>query len=213
MKKAILVLAIALVGPQADTTLHAQSPSKQAVVETSAGTFVIDLLPDAAPNQTAYFTKLAGEGVYTGTIFHRVIKYGMVQGGDPLTKDPAKRTQYGTGGLNAVKAETRAPKMTRGSVAAVTIPGKPDSAGAQFFAVLADRPSLDNQYTVFGRVSDGMEVLQKISETPIDDKGLATERVEITRVSWMVCRSLTPSNRRRGRARRREPASSFAAYV
>jgi cyclophilin family peptidyl-prolyl cis-trans isomerase len=136
MKKAILVLAIALVGPQADTTLHAQSPSKQAVVETSAGTFVIDLLPDAAPNQTAYFTKLAGEGVYTGTIFHRVIKYGMVQGGDPLTKDPAKRTQYGTGGLNAVKAETRAPKMTRGSVAAVTIPGKPDSAGAQFFAVL-----------------------------------------------------------------------------
>ena len=183
MKKAILVLAIALVGPQADTTLHAQSPSKQAVVETSAGTFVIDLLPDAAPNQTAYFTKLAGDGVYTGTIFHRVIKYGMVQGGDPLTKDPAKRTQYGTGGLNAVKAETRAPKMTRGSVAAVTIPGKPDSAGAQFFAVLVDQPSLDNQYTVFGRVSDGMEVLQKISETPIDDKGLATERVEITRVT------------------------------
>ena len=85
----------------------------------------------------------------TGPIFHRVVKYGMVQGGDPLTKDPAKRALYGTGGQNAVKAEARAPKMTRGSVAAVMVPGKPDSAGAQFFIVLADQPALDNQYTVF----------------------------------------------------------------
>src|SRR5207244_248230 len=102
-------------------------------VETSAGTFVVDLAPDAAPAQTAYFMKTAADGGYDGTIFHRVIKYGMVQGGDPLTKDPAKRSLYGTGGLNAVKAEARAPKMTRGSVAAVTIAGKPDSAGSQFF--------------------------------------------------------------------------------
>jgi len=156
---------------------------KQAVVETSAGAFVIDLAPDAAPNQTAYFIKTAAAGGYDGTTFHRVVKYGMVQGGDPLTKDPAKRAQYGTGGLNAVKAEARAPKMTRGSVAAVTIAGKPDSAGAQFFVVLADQPSLDNQYTVFGHVSDGMEALQKISETPVDEKGLATERVAITKVT------------------------------
>ena len=127
--------------------------------------------------------KLAAEGAYDGTIFHRVVKYGMVQGGDPLTKDPARRAQYGTGGLNAVKAEARAPKMTRGSVAAVMVPGRPDSAGAQFFIVLADQPSLDNQYTVFGHVSDGMEVLQKISETPVDEKGLATERVEIRHVT------------------------------
>jgi peptidyl-prolyl cis-trans isomerase B (cyclophilin B) len=184
MKKAILVLSIwALVVVGYNRTMTAQSAPKQAVVETSAGTFVIDLLPDAAPNQAAYFTKLASDGAYAGTIFHRVVRYGMVQAGDPLTKDPAKRALYGTGGLNAVKAEARAPKMTRGSVAAVTIPGKPDSAGAQFFIVLADQPSLDNQYTVFGRVSDGMEVLQKISETPVDDKGLATERVEITRVT------------------------------
>jgi peptidyl-prolyl cis-trans isomerase B (cyclophilin B) len=183
MKTAMLVLAIALVSLKAGTTVYAQSAPKQAVVETSAGTFVIDLLTDAAPNQAAYFVRLAGDGAYSGTIFHRVVKYGMVQGGDPLTKDPAKRAQYGTGGLNAVKGEARAPKMTRGSVAAVTVPGKPDSAGAQFFVVLADQPALDNQYTVFGRVSDGMDVLQKISETPVDDKGLATDRVEITRVT------------------------------
>ena len=84
------------------------------MVETSAGTFVIDLTPDVAPNHVAYFTKLAQEGAYDGTIFHRVVKYGMVQGGDPISKDPSKRSLYGTGGQNAVKAEARAAKMTRG---------------------------------------------------------------------------------------------------
>jgi cyclophilin family peptidyl-prolyl cis-trans isomerase len=185
---AVLVVAAALVGlpsdhPAVAPTVIAQSVPKQAVVETSAGTFVIDLTPETAPNQTAYFTKLAADGVYDGTTFHRVIKYGMVQGGDPLSKDPAKRAQYGTGGLNVVKAEARAPKLSRGSVAAVLVPGRADSAGAQFFIVLADQPALDNQYTVFGRVSDGFEVLQKISESPVDDKGLATDRIEIKHVA------------------------------
>jgi peptidyl-prolyl cis-trans isomerase B (cyclophilin B) len=161
----------------------AQSPAKQAVVETSLGAFVIDLAPEAAPNQTAYFVQQATGGAYDGTTFHRAIKYGMVQGGDPLTKDPSKRALYGTGGLNAVKAEARAAKMTRGSVAAVMVPGKPDSAGAQFFIVLADQPALDNQYTVFGHVADGIEVLQKISEAPVDDKGLTTDRIEIRKVT------------------------------
>jgi peptidyl-prolyl cis-trans isomerase B (cyclophilin B) len=162
---------------------QAQSSAKQAVVETSLGTFVIDLLPEAAPNHVAYFTKLAQEGAYDGTIFHRVVKYGMVQGGDPISKDPAKRTLYGTGGQNAVKAEARAEKLMRGSVAAVLVPGRPDSAGAQFFVVLVDQPTLGGQYTVFGQVFDGMDVLQKISETPVDGAGLATERVAITRVA------------------------------
>ena len=163
--------------------MRGQTPPKQAVVETSAGTFVLDLDPAAAPNQAAYFIKLAADGAYDGTTFHRAIKYGMVQGGDPLTRDPARRALYGTGGQNAVKAEARAPKMSRGSVAAVLVPGRPDSAGSQFFIVLADQPALDNQYTVFARVADGIEVLQKISETPVDDKGLATERVEIRQVT------------------------------
>ena len=177
-----VALAIAT-GAVVPRGVAAQSPPKQAVVETSLGTFVIDLAVDAAPNQCAYFVKQAAGGAYDGTIFHRVVKYGMVQGGDPITKDASKRSLYGTGGLNAVRAESRAPKMTRASVAAVTIPGKPDSAGSQFFIVLADQPALDNQYTVFGRVSDGLEVLQQISETPVDDKGLATERVEIAHVT------------------------------
>jgi peptidyl-prolyl cis-trans isomerase B (cyclophilin B) len=164
-------------------TIVAQGTPKQAVVETSLGTFVIDLAPDAAPNQTAYFTKTANEGGYDGTTFFRAVKYGMVQAGDPLTKDPSKRALYGTGGLNQVKAEARAPKMTRGSVAAIMAPGKPDSAGAQFFVVLADQPALDNQYTVFGHVAEGLDVLQKISEVTVDDKGLAIDRIEIKHVT------------------------------
>jgi cyclophilin family peptidyl-prolyl cis-trans isomerase len=163
--------------------LQAPSPPKQAVVETSAGTFVIDLVPDQAPLTAAYFMRTATAGGYSGTTFHKMIKYGIVQGGDPLSRDPGKRAQWGTGGLNAVKDEARAAKMTRGSVAAVTIPGRPDSAGQQFFIAVVDQPGLDGKYTVLGHVSDGIEVVQKISETPIDDKGFATERVEIRNVT------------------------------
>jgi cyclophilin family peptidyl-prolyl cis-trans isomerase len=163
--------------------LQAPPAPKQAVVETTAGTFVIDLAPDQAPATTAYFMKVAADGGYTGTTFHKMIRYGIVQGGDPLTKDPGKRLQYGTGGLNALKDEARAARMTRGSVAAVTIPGKADSAGQQFFIAVVDQPGLDGKYSVFGHVADGIEVVQKISETPVDDKGVATARVEITRVS------------------------------
>jgi len=180
MKHALLILVVVASG--LSRSIVGQTP-KQAVVETTAGTFVLDLDPAAAPNQTAYFIKQAADGTYDGTIFHRAIKNGMVQGGDPLTKDPSKRELYGTGGLNAVKAEARAPQLTRGSVFAVMIPGKPDSAGSQFIVVLADQPTLGNQYTVFAHVSDGMEVLQKISETPVDDKGLTTERVAIRHVT------------------------------
>jgi peptidyl-prolyl cis-trans isomerase B (cyclophilin B) len=161
----------------------ASAADRQAVVETSLGTFIIDLLPDAAPNQVAYFTKTAESGGYDGTAFHYMVKYGMVQGGDPLSKDPSKQSQYGTGGLNIIKAEPRAAKMTAGSVAAVLIPGRPDSAGAQFFVVIVDQPALDGQYTVFGRIADGMEVVQKISDTPVDASNRATSRVEITRVT------------------------------
>ena len=123
MKSIVAVALLALAAP-------ALGQPRQAVVETSTGTFVIDLSPDAAPNQTAYFMKTAESGAYDGTIFHRVVKYGMVQGGDPLTKDPSKRALYGTGGLNVVKAEARAPKMTRGSIAAL-----PASSGCASRAV------------------------------------------------------------------------------
>lgn len=155
----------------------------QAVIETTLGVIVLDLHLEAAPNYIRYFMTQAKAGAYDGTTFHRMVKFGMIQGGDPLSKDPSKRAQYGTGGQNAVKAEARAPKMVSGSAAAVLVPGRPDSAGAQFFIVLADQPALDGQYTVFGSVADGMDVAHKISESAVDAGGLAVERVEITRVT------------------------------
>ena len=131
--------------------------NKQAVLETSRGTIVIELLPQAAPNHVGYFMKLAREGAYAGTTFHRAVKLGIIQGGDPLTKDPAKRALYGTGGLGVLKAEISQEPMTAGAVAAVTQPNKPDSAGAQFFIAVTDQPALTGQFTVFGRVAEGLE--------------------------------------------------------
>src|SRR5512134_3776883 len=107
--------------PQPYTTnlTLAEMSNKQAVVETTAGTFVIDLRPDLAPNHVGYFMKLAADGAYTGTTFHRVVRLGIVHGGDPLSKDPSKARLYGTGGLGVLKAEFSDHKHTRGTVSAV----------------------------------------------------------------------------------------------
>ena len=160
-----------------------QLTNKQAVVNTTAGTFVIDLRPDLAPNHVGYFMKLSGEGAYTGTVFHRVIKLGIIQGGDPISKDPAKSAAYGQGGLGVLRAEPTAEKATRGAVAAVLQPGRPDSAGSQFFVCVTDQPSLDGKYTVFGRVTEGLDVVQRISEAPANEKGLPDERIEIRSIT------------------------------
>jgi peptidyl-prolyl cis-trans isomerase B (cyclophilin B) len=161
----------------------AEMTNRQAVVETTAGTFVIALLPEAAPNHVGHFMKLAGERAYDGTTFHRAIKFGIIQGGDPLSRDPAKRALYGTGGLGLLDRELSAEKHTRGAVSAVLQPGKPDSGGAQFFICVTDQATLDGQYTVFGRVADGMEVVEQISAAPTDADGRIVDRVEITRVT------------------------------
>src|SRR5688500_2235995 len=91
---------------------------KQAVIETSMGTAVIALLPDSAPNHFGLSMELARVGAYTGAIFHRVLRYGIVQGGDPVSKDPAKSTLYGTGGLNQLRFETNSDNHTAGAVSA-----------------------------------------------------------------------------------------------
>jgi peptidyl-prolyl cis-trans isomerase B (cyclophilin B) len=161
----------------------ADMKDKQAVIETTAGTIVIDLLPDAAPNHVGYFMKLAREGAYNGTTFHRLVRDGIIQGGDPLSKDLARRDVYGTGGLGVLKAEIAGEKHTRGAVSSVILPGKPDSGGSQFFICVVDQPALDGQYSVFARVVEGLKVVQKISEAPVDDKGKATERIEIASVT------------------------------
>jgi peptidyl-prolyl cis-trans isomerase B (cyclophilin B) len=169
--------------PFKTTMTVAQMTGKQAVVETAVGTVIIDLRPDLAPNHVGYFMKTAGDHGYDGTVFHRIIRNGIVQGGDPLSKDPAKTAQYGTGGLGLLQAEHSNEPFTRGTVAAVIRPGQPDSAGAQFFVCISDQPALSGQYTIFGRVSEGLDVLEKISEAPADAKGAPAERIEIRSVT------------------------------
>ena len=181
----------AIVSVTLAATAAAQTP-QQAVLETTAGTIVWDLLAERAPNHVALFIKTAQSGALDGTTFHRMVRYGIVQGGDPVTKDPAARDKYGSGGLNQLKTEISDEQLTRGAVAAVQVPGKPDSAGTQFFMCVNAQPSLDGKYTVFARVVEGILVAQKISETPVDDKGLATERVVLTRVTIRDKPAATP---------------------
>src|SRR5215213_9042451 len=111
----------------------AELRNKQAVLETSLGTVVLDLLADAAPNHVAHFITRAREGAYDGTTFHRLIAMGIIQGGDPISRDPAQKAKYGTGGLGALRFEPNAERQTRGAVSAVLVPGRRDSAGNQFF--------------------------------------------------------------------------------
>ncbi len=174
-------VATLIVGLAASTAAQEAPGPKDltAVVETPRGSFTIKLLPGVAPKHVELFVKTAKSGGYDGTTFHRVIMGGIIQGGDPITKDPGRRSQYGTGGLDLLKAEFSDEPFLRGTVAAVRKPSRVDSAGTQFFVCLQPQPSLEGQYTVFGQVISGMEVVDQISLTPVDgDK--ATERVEMT---------------------------------
>jgi dolichyl-diphosphooligosaccharide---protein glycosyltransferase len=151
--------------------------TKQAVLDTTTGPIVMDLLADKAPAHVALFTSTAESGGYDGTTFFRMIKFGIIQGGDPATKDPNARGKYGTGGLNLLKPEINDEKQTRGAVSATLIPGKADSAGTQFFIAVSDQPGIEGKYTIFARVVEGMRVVEKISESAVDDKGLAVDRL------------------------------------
>jgi len=155
---------------------------KQAVLETSVGVIVLDLLADAAPNHVAHFIARAREGAYDGTTFHRVIAMGIIQGGDPLSRDVSQTAKYGTGGLGELRFEPNAEKHTRGAVSAVLVAGDRDSAGSQFFIAVTDQPALDGQYTVFARVTEGINVVQTISTTPATN-AVPEARIEIKKVT------------------------------
>lgn len=175
---ALAVFAASADGQDAPAPPAASPPRLEAVVETPRGSFTIRLLPDVAPRHVKHFVETAKAGGYDGTTFHRVIMGGIIQGGDPLSKDPEKASQYGTGGLGLLKAEFSDREFVRGTVAAVRLPSSIDSAGSQFFVCLQPQPALAGQYTVFGEVVSGMEFVDQISLTPVDgDK--ATERVEM----------------------------------
>jgi cyclophilin family peptidyl-prolyl cis-trans isomerase len=142
-----------------------QYQNKVAEVHTSAGEIDIRFFPDVAPNHVKNFIDLAEKGFYNGTKFHRVIPGFMIQGGDPNTVSGSPAT-WGTGGSGKnIAAEFNSVKHTRGIVS-MARSNSPDSASSQFFIMVADAPSLDNQYSVFGQVTKGMDVVDKIVNAP-----------------------------------------------
>jgi cyclophilin family peptidyl-prolyl cis-trans isomerase len=162
----------------------AAPPGVEAVVETSLGTFRFAFEPAKAPRHVEQFLKLARQGYYDGGAFFRVVANGIIQGGDPLLKKPATpRDLWGTGGLSLLAGESSDLKHERGTVSTIRIPDKPDSDGSQFFVCVGPQPALDGKYSAFGRVTEGMDVVERISREPVDASGLTEKPVRIVRVT------------------------------
>jgi peptidyl-prolyl cis-trans isomerase B (cyclophilin B) len=159
----------------------AEAPKgSRAIIKTKFGDIEIKFYLDVAPKHVENFVKLAKSGFYNGTIFHRVIPGFMIQGGDPNTKDSLKKDTYGQGGPgHTVKAEFSDIPHKRGIVSMARA-ADPDTAGSQFFIVVEDSRFLDRKYSVFGEVTKGIGVADKIVNLPRDERDNPRERVEMT---------------------------------
>ena len=152
----------------------------QAVIETPVGEVVIEFYPDAAPAHVDQFIRLVEEDFYDGTTFHSMVPTGIVQTGDPVTKEPGRTAEYGSGGFNmGLEPEISDIEFVSGTVVATLLPGEPSSAGSQFFICIGDQLQFTRQFTAFAHVVEGLETLNEISMTPTDDRQIALERVEI----------------------------------
>lgn len=159
-----------------------------AIVQTNLGRIVLKFFPDEAPGHVENFKKLAREGYYDGVKFHRVIPGFMIQGGDPNSRD-ANRAMHGTGGPGySINAEFNDIPHTRGILSAART-SDPNSAGSQFFLMHDRSPHLDRQYSVYGQVIEGMDVVDKIADlprdardNPLDENPAVMENVSIA--SW-----------------------------
>jgi cyclophilin family peptidyl-prolyl cis-trans isomerase len=138
------------------------------IIATKLGDIKVEFYPEQAPNTVENFRKLANRAFYDGLIFHRIVPNFVIQGGDPNTRDMNNRSRWGTGGPGwNIKAEFNKNKHIRGTLS-MARSQDPDSAGSQFFIVLKDSNFLDGQYTVFGRVISGMEIVDKIASLKTD---------------------------------------------
>jgi peptidyl-prolyl cis-trans isomerase B (cyclophilin B) len=174
----LLLAALLIIPPQDDLK------QLQAVFDTSAGTFIVEFYPDEALNHVRRFIDLAKQGFYNGTIFHSMVAHGIVQGGDPETKNPQARAKYGTGGFNlGLKPEFSKIPFSQGTLAATLLPGDANSAGSEFLLIVTDQPQFTGQFTAFGHVIEGIEVADKISTTPVDEKQIAKDRIEIRNIT------------------------------
>ena len=158
----------------------------RAIIKTKFGDIEVKFYPDVAPKHVENFIKLAKDGFYNGTIFHRVIPGFMIQGGDPNTKDSLKKELYGQGGPKDekgnpihVKAEFSDTPHKRG-ILSMARAADPDSAGSQFFIVVEDSRFLDRKYTAFGEVTRGIGVADKIVNLPRDERDNPKDRIEMT---------------------------------
>ena len=163
-----------------DSTSASSAPI--AVIETTYGTIVIQLFPDVAPGHVDNFVRLANEGYYDGTTFHRVIPGFMIQGGDPNSKDD-DRSNDGQGGHSAngpntfVNAEFSQDLTHKRGILSMARAQDPNSAGSQFFIVVADSNFLDRQYSIFGEVIEGMDVVDKIVNVKKDSADNPLEKI------------------------------------
>jgi peptidyl-prolyl cis-trans isomerase B (cyclophilin B) len=154
----------------------------RATIETSFGKIVFELLPDIAPETVRNFITLAKRSFYDGTLFHRVIPGFMIQGGDPNTKKPDK-SKWGLGGPgHNIKAEFNSKSHLRGIVSMARATD-PNSAGSQFFIVTKDSTFLDKQYTVFGKLTEGMNVADKIVNLPRDKNDCPHQEAKMLHVT------------------------------
>ncbi len=161
-----------------------------AVIKTSEGEMVVEFWSDVAPKTVENFKALAKKGFYDGTCFHRVIKGFMIQGGDPLTKDASKEAAWGTGDPGyKIKAEFNSRSHTRG-VLSMARSNDPDSAGSQFFICHGAPTFLDHQYTAFGKLIKGDDVLEKIATTPTHPQDRPDKRMNVESVKIVPADSI-----------------------
>ena len=180
----LLAAILAVASVNAEERKPMNSANEVAVIKTSEGEMIAEFWPDVAPNTVENFKKLARSGFYDGTAFHRIVKAFMIQGGDPLTKDPTKESRYGTGDPGyKIKAEFNDRSHERG-VLSMARSSDPDSAGSQFFICLANVSRLDHQYTTFGKIIKVDDVLGKIGDTEVTmsdsgERSKPTKRVTV----------------------------------
>jgi cyclophilin family peptidyl-prolyl cis-trans isomerase len=154
------------------------------IITTKFGNIEIELYSDVAPETVKNFKNLAKNGFYDGLIFHRIVPGFVIQGGDPNTKDLANRNKWGTGGPGwNIKAEFNKNQHSRGALS-MARSQDPNSAGSQFFIVLKDSNFLDGQYTVFGKVTSGIEIVDKIGSLKTDsaDAPINAEEAKMIKV-------------------------------
>jgi peptidyl-prolyl cis-trans isomerase B (cyclophilin B) len=165
--------------PSPSSSSSTTTSDEVAVIKTSEGEMVAEFWSDVAPKTVENFKKLARQGFYDGTAFHRVIKGFMIQGGDPLTKDDSKQSRWGTGDPGyKIDAEFNAKSHTRG-VLSMARSQDPNSAGSQFFICHGDPKFLDRQYTAFGKLIEGDDVLEKIATTQTTTPDRPVKRINV----------------------------------